>query len=179
MKPGWGRASKRRMTRLDDIMSLLRLKPLPGEGGYFVETYRSDERVPQEALPTRYQGPRVFATAIYYLLTPDSFSALHRLQTDEVYHFYAGDPVEMLQLKPDGTGLKLVLGFEIWNGRQPQVMVPRGVWQGSRLLPGGSFALLGTTMAPGFERADYESGSREGLLKAYPAYQDAILALTR
>lgn len=179
MKPGWGRASKRRMTRLDDIMSSLKLKPLPGEGGYFVETYRSDERVPQEALPTRYQGPRAFATAIYYLLTPDSFSALHRLQTDEVYHFYAGDPVEMLQLKPDGTGLKLVLGSEIWNGRQPQVMVPRGVWQGSRLLPGGNFALLGTTMAPGFERADYESGSREGLLKAYPAYQDAILALTR
>lgn len=167
------------MSRAEAIMSLLKLRPLPEEGGYFAETYRSDERLPPEALPTRYQGPRAFATAIYYLLTPDGFSALHRLQTDEIYHFYAGDPVELLQLKSDGTGLKLVLGSDLVSGMHPQVMVPRGVWQGSRLLPGGSFALLGTTMAPGFERADYENGAREALLKAYPAYRDAILALTR
>lgn len=167
------------MNRADEIVSLLKLKPLPEEGGYFVETYRSEERVPDEALPARYRGTRVFATAMYYLLTPDTFSALHRLPTDEIYHFYAGDPVEMLQLDPGGTGRTLVLGSEIWNGMQPQATVPRGAWQGSRLLPGGTFALMGTTMAPGFERADYENGTREALLKAYPSYRDVILALTR
>lgn len=167
------------MTRLEAIMSVLRLKPLPEEGGFFAETYRSDEQISQQALPHRYSGPRPFATAIYYLLTPDSFSALHRLQSDEIYHFYAGDPVELTQLRADGSGTTVLLGSEIWNGMRPQLTVPRGVWQGSRLKPGGQFALLGTTVIPGFERADYEHGRRDALLLAYPAFRDAILALTR
>jgi hypothetical protein len=114
------------MTRLEAIMSVLRLKPLPEEGGFFAETYRSDEQISQQALPHRYSGPRPFATAIYYLLTPDSFSALHRLQSDEIYHFYAGDPVELTQLRADGSGTTVLLGSEIWNGMRPQLTVPRG-----------------------------------------------------
>lgn len=166
------------MAIVDQIKSLLNLTLHPEEGGYYVETYRSNERIPTEALPDRYDGPRSFATAIYYLLTPDAFSAMHRLSTDEIFHFYVGDPVEMLQLSPDGSGKILILGPEILKGMSPQVIVPRGVWQGSRLCPGGRFALLGTTMSPGFEFSDYESGQRDVLVASYPDFRDLIVALT-
>lgn len=167
------------MAMADQIKSVLDLKSLPVEGGYYVETYRSDERIPRDALADRYDGSRSLATAIYYMLTPDTFSAMHRLRTDEIYHFYLGDPVEMLLLFPDGSGSVLTLGPEILRGMQPQVAVSRGVWQGSRLLPGGKFALLGTTMSPGFEFSDYEPGQREILVELYPQYRDLILALSR
>jgi len=167
------------MLSAEQIKALLHLKPHPVEGGYFAETYRSDIYIEREALPARYEGGRSAATAIYYLLTPDSFSALHRLKTDEVFHFYAGDPVEMLQLFPDGKGRILTLGNDIERGMQPQVIVPHGVWQGSRLVAGGEFAHLGTTMSPGFDFADYETGQRESLLNSYPEFKDLITALTR
>jgi predicted cupin superfamily sugar epimerase len=155
------------------------MRPLPGEGGYFAETYRSAHKIPPGSLPGGYCGPRTFATAIYYLLTPETFSALHRLPGDEVYHFYLGDPVEMLQLKPDRTAERIVLGPDIGNGMRLQTVVSGGVWQGSRLLPGGRWALLGTTMSPGFEVEDYTSGVREALLDSYPAYLELICGLTR
>lgn len=163
----------------EDIRALFGLQPLPREGGYYAETYRSDESVPQEALPSRYSGPKPFGTAMYYLLTPDSFSALHRLPTDEGYHFYLGDPVELLQLRPDGSGSVVTLGTDLSAGMRPQVVVPKFVWQGSRLCPGGRFALLGTTMAPGFDFEDYESAPRDQLLRGFPDFADWIRALTR
>jgi len=163
------------------LIELLELEPLPVEGGMFRQTYCSEERIPLSALPGRYRAGKPFATAIYYLLTSDadSFSALHRLPTDEVYHFYLGDPVEMLLLFPDGGGRRVVLGQEILQGQQVQFVVPRGVWQGSRLIAGGRFALLGTTMAPGFDPTDYEGGQREELLARYPEQPELIRALTR
>ena len=167
------------MSTADQIKSLLNLKPHPKEGGYFVETYRSSEHITKDALPARYKGDRSLATAIYYLLTPDTFSAMHRLQTDEVFHFYAGDPVEMLQLWPDDSGRVITLGPDILNGMHPQVIVPKGVWQGARLIRRGRFALLGTTISPGFEFADYKPGHRELLVKSYPEFRDLIIALTR
>src|SRR5207249_3960045 len=100
---------------------------------------------------SRYSGDRSVSTAIYYLLTPGTFSALHRLKSDEIFHFYAGSPVKMLQLHEDGRGEEIILGSDVLAGQQPQVLVRRGVWQGSYLLPGGEFALLGCTVAPGFE----------------------------
>lgn len=162
-----------------EIISLLGLKPHPAEGGYFVETYRSDECLDREALPARYDGPRSVATAIYYLVTPDSFSAMHRLRSDEVFHFYLGDPVEMLQLLPDGSGQVLTLGADIPAGMRPQALVAAGTWQGLRLVPGSTLALLGTTVSPGFEFADYEHGSRDALARAYPKFEELITALTR
>ncbi len=167
------------MINADQIISLFNLKPHPEEGGYFVETYRSLETIPESALPGRYKGVRNFGTAIYYLLTPATFSAIHRVQSDEIFHFYLGDPVEMLQLWPDGPGKVLILGSDILNGMQPQVIVPRGVWQGARLLKSGKFALLGTTVSPGFEFADYESGSRDELVKSYPLHREWIITLTK
>ncbi len=166
------------MVTVEQILNLLQLQRHPAEGGYFAETYRAEESFALQHLPSRYQGARSYSTAIYYLLTADTFSAMHRLRSDEIYHFYLGDPVEMLQLWPDGGGRVLLLGQDIVAGMKLQVVVPRGVWQGSRLLPGGQFALLGTTTAPGFEYADFEAGGREALIAAYPQFHDRIVALT-
>lgn len=162
----------------DDLTRLLHLQPHPKEGGYFRETYRASEALAADALSARYGAPRSVSTAIYYLLTPTTFSALHRLQSDEVFHFYLGDPVRMLQLSPDGTGRSIVLGPDLGAGQQVQVVVPRGVWQGSVLEPGGEFALLGCTVAPGFDYADYESSTRQELLAHYPQFADLICRLT-
>ena len=167
------------MITADQIKALLNLKPHPEEGGYFLETYRSDESIREEVLPDRYQGARSYGTAIYYLLTPETFSAIHRLRSDEIFHFYLGDPIEMLQLRPDGSGRLLILGTDILNGMQPQAIVPRNVWQGSRLLKGGRLALIGTTVSPGFECMDYESGHRDQLVVSYPKFRDLIIALTQ
>ena len=146
------------------LIEQLRLEPLPVEGGHFRQTWRSDA-----------------GTAIYYLLSddPDSFSALHRLPTDEIYHFYLGDPVEMLLLQADGRVEDVTLGPDVLKGEHVQFVVPHGAWQGSRLRDGGRFALLGTTMAPGFDPRGYEGGSRERLIAEYPAAAAAIRRLTR
>lgn len=160
------------------IIARLGLEPHPREGGWFRETYRAAETLAPGALPPRYGAARAAATAIYYLLTPTSFSALHRLASDEVFHFYAGDPVEQLQLYPDGTGATVVIGSDLAAGMRPQVVVPQGVWQGARLASGGRYALLGCTVAPGFDYADYAGGERALLTQAYPAFAERIAALT-
>ncbi|MCI0380720.1 MAG: cupin domain-containing protein [Gemmataceae bacterium] len=166
------------MATAEEIIAYLGLQPHPKEGGFFRETYRAAESIGAKALPERYAGDRSVSTAIYYLLTPNAYSALHRLASDEVFHFYLGDPVRMLQLWPDGSGRTLVLGSDVLGGQQPQVVVPRGVWQGSMLESGGRIALLGCTVAPGFDYDDYEGGLREDLTKQYPEFSDWIERLT-
>lgn len=162
---------------IDEIVARLGLAPHPQEGGWFVETYRSGVVLPANVLSGG--TPRSLSTAIYYLVTPDSFSHLHRLPADEVFHFYLGDPVEMLLLEPAGGGRVVTLGVDLAADMRPQVVVPAGVWQGSRLAPGGRFALLGTTVAPGFDPADYESGDRATLARSWPQHAERIAALTR
>src|SRR5437868_6901890 len=125
-----------------------------------------------------YSGPPRTATAIYYLLEPDTFSEIHRLKSDEIFHFYAGDAVEMLQLRPDGTGTVVRIGNRLEAGERPQVLAPRNVWQGSRLVPGGVWALLGCTVSPGFEFEDYEAGIRGELCSGWPQFSDLIVQLT-
>jgi predicted cupin superfamily sugar epimerase len=165
------------MGSADRIATLLNLKPLAIEGAYFIETYRSPEHVPEGHLPERYSGARSFSTAIYYLITASTFSAMHRLLSDEVYHFYLGDPVELLTIRPDGSFRVHILGSDVLGGMEPQVVVHGGVWQGSRLRPGGEFALLGTTVAPGFDPADYEHGRRAALTELCPDARDLIEVL--
>jgi predicted cupin superfamily sugar epimerase len=160
------------------IIDLLNLKPLSPEGGYYIETYRSEDILAPGVLPGHPVENRVLATAIYFLLTPDTFSAMHRLPMDEIYHFYLGDPVELLQLLPDGSIKVVTLGHDILRYMVLQEVVRRGAWQGSRLVRGGSFALLGTTTAPGFETADFEPGDRQDLIASYPAARHLIAALT-
>jgi predicted cupin superfamily sugar epimerase len=169
------------MSDAREIIAMLGLEPHPIEGGFFRETYRSAAVIPVAALPARYAGAgqRAFGTAIYYMLTGDTFSELHRLPTEEVFHFYLGGPVRMLQLLPAGGGREVVLGPDLAAGQRPQVVVPPGVWQGSRLEPDAEFALLGATMAPGFDYADYEQGQRGPLIEQYPEFADLIRRLTR
>ncbi len=161
-----------------DLIAFLNLQPHPKEGGHFRETYRAAEVIAASALPGRYAAPRAHCTAIYYLLMPGTFSALHRVASDEIFHFYLGDPVRMLQLHSDGQGETLTLGSDIMAGQQVQAVVPRGVWQGSMLEPGGRFALFGCTVSPGFDYADYESADRQTLLQAFPRFADMITQLT-
>ncbi len=167
--------------KVEEIIAALKLAPLPVEGGLFRQTWVADESLPAAALPERYREEKPLSTLIYYLLTndPDSFSALHLLPTDEVYHFYLGDPVELLELHPDGRAERVILGQDLLAGERVQHVVPRGVWQGSRLVDGGRFALMGTTMAPGFTPSDYLGGERDDLTERYPAEAKRIRNLTR
>ncbi len=164
-----------------EIIAALGLAPHPIEGGFFRETYRSAGVIPGASLPPEYASgaERSIGTAIYYLLTSDTFSEMHRLPTEEVFHLYLGGPVRMLQLFPGGGAREVVLGQDLAAGQRPQVVVPPGVWQGSGLEPGVSFALLGATMAPGFDYADYERGDRDRLIVLYPDQADRIRELTR
>jgi predicted cupin superfamily sugar epimerase len=164
----------------DEVKKVLGLVPHPREGGFFIRTYESGELLPPAAFADgRYSGPRHTATAIYYLLEPGNFSEMHSLRSDELFHFYLGDPVEMLQLYADGTGSAIRIGNRLALGERPQVTVPRGTIQGSRLVPGGAWALLGCTVSPGFEFADYESATREQLSAKWPAFTELIRQLTR
>jgi hypothetical protein len=163
----------------DDVKGLLQLTPLEMEGGFFRETYRSRRQIPAESLPEGTRGARSIGTAIYYMVTPESFSTLHRLPGTEVFHFYLGDPVVMLQLHPDGKTQTVTLGHDLAAGHQPQVVVRGGIWQGCKLATGGEWALLGTTMSPGFDYADYETGIREDLIARYPTMAEAIRLYTR
>jgi predicted cupin superfamily sugar epimerase len=166
------------MPSAEELIKLLNLVPHPKEGGFFRETYRAAENTDAAGLPQRYQTARSHGTAIYYLLSPGTFSALHRLASDEIFHFYLGDPVRMLHLTPEANGQTMVLGPDLSAGQHVQVVVPRGVWQGSMLEPGGRVALLGCTVAPGFDYADYEGGTRQELIARYPQFADLITKLT-
>jgi uncharacterized protein len=160
----------------DEIIAALNLSPLPLEGGYFRETWRSEVSVP---VGGREPASRSAGTAIYYLLTPDTFSALHRLPDEEIFHFYLGDPAEMLVLEPSGRARVVTLGPDLLAGQHPQFVVPRGAWQGTKLASGGKVALLGATIAPGFEFRDLELGARDALTQTWPDYAEKIAALTR
>jgi len=165
------------MVTAEELIEKLGLRPHK-EGGYFAEVYRAPEKLAADALPPGYSGARSLSTAIYYLLTPDTFSRMHRLRSDELFHFYLGDPVEFLLLGPGGKGTLPVVGTDIPKGQLPMLVVCRGTWQGARLLKGGKFALLGTTMAPGFEYDDFEQGRRPELVAAFPAFKKKIEELT-
>ena len=157
----------------DQIKSLLKLEPHPVEGGSFRRTYTSAGNV---ELP---RGVRAQGTAIYYLLETGTFSEMHVLASDEIFHFYVGDPVEMLQLYENGESAVFTLGGDLSAGQQVQLVVPAGVWQGTRLVEGGKVALLGCTVTPGVDFADYRSGSYAELAAKWPAEAERIRALTR
>ncbi len=157
----------------EEIKSLLHLEPHPIEGGSFRRTYTSPGNVD---LP---RGERPQGTAIYYLLEPGTFSEMHVLDSDEIFHFYLGDPVEMLQLHPSRGSAVFTLGQDLEAGQHVQLVVPAGVWQGMRLIGNGQVALLGCTVTPGFDFADYRSGTYAELSEKWPAQADRIRALTR
>ncbi len=153
----------------DQLIKLLQLQPLDIEGGFFRRTYTSNDRV-------NFTNQHI-GSAIYYLITPDSFSTIHKVDCDEIFHFYYGDPVEMLLLNPDGTGAIKTLSNQPGPDFNPQQLVPKNTWQGCQLKKGGKAALLGATVFPEFKYEGFIKGDAEYLLEAYPDFASKIKAL--
>ncbi len=156
----------------------LTLKPHP-EGGFFRESYRSSVVIPEPALPTTFRGPRSASTAIYFLLGGEDFSALHRLSADEVWHFYAGSALLVHSIDPNGNYRVIRLGQNAQANEQFQCVMPGGHWFGSCLEWPDTYALVGCTVAPGFDFRDFEMARRADLLAQYPQHKDVIHKLTR
>ncbi len=164
----------------EEVKKILGLQPHPREGGWYVRTWEASEFVAASCFDDgRYDGARRTSTAIYYLLEPGTFSEMHVLASDEVFHHYMGGTVEMLQLFADGGSARVVIGKDLEAGERPQVVVRRGVWQGSRLVKAEGWALLGCTVSPGFEFGDYEGASAEELVARWPRVAERIRGLTR
>ena len=166
------------MLTAQKIIEMFKMKPHPAEGGYYAETYRSSERIAKSSLPERYNGDRAFCTAILFLLTSKTVSKLHRLRSDEIFHFYLGRPVSMLLLFPDNPSRVVTLGPDLIKGQLQQFVVTKDTWMGCFVQPPGRFALIGTTVSPGFEFDDFEAADRQQLLSQYPSQEDLILKLT-
>ena len=156
----------------------LALQPHP-EGGYFREIYRATDQISADALPMRYQGPRAFSTSIYFLLTGTQISTLHRLASDEQWHFYDGSTLLLELITPDGSLREVRLGRRTTAGEQFQAVIPAGTWMGAQLARHRGYALIGCTVAPGFEFQDFEAGQRSDLLERFPQHRKLITALTR
>ncbi len=163
----------------EQIIKFFNMEPLRLEGGYYVETYRAAEKLKKADIPLDVSGDRELGSTILYLLTSAAISSLHRLKADEIFHFYLGDPVTMLQLHPDGTSDLFSLGKDILHDQKVQLIVPKGSWQGAFVQPSGKFALLGCTVAPAFDEDDFELADRNALLAEYPDQHELILKLTR
>jgi predicted cupin superfamily sugar epimerase len=162
----------------EEVKKLLELQPHPREGGWYVRTWESPDHIAAANFADgRYEGARRTSTAIYYLLEPNTFSEMHALKSDEVFHHYLGGPVELLQLSEDGSTQVTVLGKDIAAGEKLQHAVPRNIWQGSRLLS-GDWALLGCTVSPGFEFEDYSDAGAAELIAKWPGEAERIKKLT-
>ena len=154
------------------------LLPHP-EGGYYAETYRSSEGIHKSALPERFKGDRSFSTGIYFLLEGKDFSAFHKILSDEMWHFYAGDSLEVFVIYPETGDLEIIkLGANPDNGETFQAVVPAGTWFGSRPAKGSSYSLVGCTVSPGFDFADFEMAERSALTELFPKHESLIRELT-
>jgi len=162
----------------NDLITKLDLLPHP-EGGFYKEIYRSEEIISQSALPTRFGGNRHVATSIYFLLEKDNFSALHKIKSDEIWHFYAGDTLEVIEIDPMGKLIITPVGSNILEKEVFQYTVKAGHWFGSRVKNGGAFSLVGCTVAPGFDFADFEMGKSFDLVNEFPNHKKIIQEITR
>lgn len=166
------------MLSSQDIVRKLDLNPHP-EGGYFRETYRSGDVLPEDVLDKNIQGSRNTSTGIYYLLESGDFSAFHKINQDEMWHFYLGDAIELSMISEHGKLSTVIIGSDILKGELLQFIVPKNYWFGARILKENSFALLGCTVAPGFDFKDFTLGNRYDLIKQFSEHKNIITALTR
>ena len=157
---------------VDELVKMYDLQPHP-EGGFFKETYRSKETIPGGNLPN-HGGDRNYSTAIYFLLPEGSKSALHRIKSDELWHFYAGDPMTVVQISPEGNVEEIVMGSDVKNGQKVQHTVPAGHWFGAYPNSGSRYSFVGCTVSPGFDFTDFEMGKRDELLKQFPNAEKTI-----
>ncbi len=163
---------------VQQLIQQYNLQPHP-EGGWYKESYKSIEHISADALPERFSGKRVFSTAIYFLLTQGNFSAFHRIKSDECWHFYAGDPLLVYVLQPNGTLHIVHLGNNIEKGQVFQYVVPANCWFASMPAPSSSFCFVGCTVAPGFDFVDFELANATALSALYPQHQNFITTLCR
>ncbi len=159
-------------------ISNLGLLPHP-EGGYYKEVYRSEDIIPRESLPGSYSGSRSVSTSIYFLLEGEQVSTLHRIKSDETWHFYDGSVVKIYILANDGQISEILLGKNLIDMEFYQVTIKKNSWFGAEVLNKDSYVLLGCTVAPGFDYDDFELGNRELLLSQYPRYEKIIRKLTK
>ncbi|TAH00143.1 MAG: cupin domain-containing protein [Sphingobacteriales bacterium] len=149
------------------------------EGGAYRRSYEAALQLSPTILPNTFHGERPVATAIYFLLQAHQFSAMHRIASDELWHFYYGDALEVYEIKTDGSLLIHLLGNNPAGKEQFQAVVTAGSWFGSKVKAGGGYALVGCTVAPGFHFDDFELGARETLIKQFPQHKEVITTLTR
>lgn len=164
-------------SRVQEIVASLEMQSHP-EGGFYKETYRSSGVIPKEVLGDNFSGDRNYATAIYFLITANNFSAFHRIQQDEIWHFYEGDPLSV-HIIIDGKYKKFDVGVDFGKGQLPQLVVPAGCWFASSVQQGGDYSLVGCTVAPGFDFEDFELGGKESLSRMFPDCQSVINKYTR
>lgn len=163
---------------LEDLISGLNLEPHP-EGGFFRETYRSKGEISKENLADSYSGNRNYSTCIYFLLTSDNFSAFHKINQDEIWHFYDGTPIRLHIISNDGTYSNQLIGSDIRNGQTPQFIVKGGSWFAAEVENENSYSLIGCTVSPGFSFDDFKLASRNELINMFPENKEVILRLTR
>lgn len=166
------------MSNAQDIIEKLNLLPHP-EGGFFKETFRSKGSISQEELGNGYSGARSHSTAIYFLLTSDSFSAFHRIKQDEFWHHYDGAPINVHVIDPEGNYSCTVVGKDLNDGQVPQFVVEGNSWFASEVHGNGDFSLVGCTVSPGFDFDDFEMAKREELATEYPEHLEVISRLSR
>jgi uncharacterized protein len=160
------------------LISFYGLQPHP-EGGYYKESYRSEEPIPGDSLPGRFDGDRSFSTAIYFLLNGDNFSAFHRIKSDELWHFYSGIALNIYVIDRDGELEVTRLGNNIGNGEVFQAVVPAGCWFASEPSGKNGFSFVGCTVAPGFDFRDFELANRSDLTTTFPQHASLINRLCR
>lgn len=163
---------------VDQIIQKLKLQPHP-EGGYYRETYRSSEIIPKSVLGTSYSGNRNVSTAIYFLLTSENFSAFHRVNQDEIWHFHLGSTVNIHLISPTGEYQKVSVGNDILKDNHPQFCVPAKSWFAAEVDSANSFCLVSCTVAPGFDFDDFSLAKREELVNLFPKHQEVIFKFTR
>jgi uncharacterized protein len=166
------------MNSIEEIISSLNLKPHP-EGGYFRETYRSENHINEASLTSNYKGKRNYSTCIYFLLTSDIFSAFHRIQQDEIWHFYSGSPIRLHTISETGKLSEFIIGNDFSKGQVPQLVVPGGYWFGAEVINPNDYSLVGCTVSPGFDFADFELPTRQELISLFPENEKVITRLTK
>jgi predicted cupin superfamily sugar epimerase len=166
------------MSNINRLIQQYNLKPHP-EGGWYTQTYKSNELIGANALPARFGGDRSFSTAIYFLLEQGNFSAFHRIKSDECWHFYAGDPLLIYVIEVNGELKIISLGNDPEKGQTFQYIVPANCWFASRPAPGSEYCFAGCTVSPGFEFEDFELANANELSNTYPQHKDIIRQLCR
>lgn len=161
-----------------ELIDALNLEPHP-EGGYYKETYRSENKIPNSELGSAYIGDRNYGTGIYFLLTGDTFSAFHRIKQDELWFFHLGAPIDLHMISPEGKHSKHTIGNDIINGEHPQLIVPGGYWFAAKVSNQKEYSLASCTVSPGFDFSDFEMPTRHELCELFPQHKAIITEFTR